>query len=36
MSWHPPLWKYTDDAGTAWHIHKRGPIKNPENTCLRS
>lgn len=34
MSWHPPLWKYTDDAGTAWRVHNAWPDKEPGEYLL--
>ena len=34
MSWHPPLWKYTDDAGTAWRVHRAWPDKEPGEYLL--
>jgi aminoglycoside/choline kinase family phosphotransferase len=34
MRWHPPLPTYTDDAGTAWHVHRAWHDKKPANYVL--
>ena len=34
MNWHPPLWNYTDDAGTAWRVRKAWPDKEPGEYLL--
>lgn len=34
MNWHPPLWNYTDDAGTAWRVRKAWPDKEPGKYLL--
>ena len=34
MSWHPPLWKYTDDAGTAWRVRNAWPDMEPGEYLL--
>jgi aminoglycoside/choline kinase family phosphotransferase len=34
MGWHPPLPTYTDDAGTAWHVHRAWHDKKPSNYVL--
>ena len=34
MSWHPPLWKYIDDAGTPWRVRWAWPDKEPGEYLL--
>lgn len=34
MNWHPPLWNYTDDAGTAWRVRKAWPDREPGEYLL--
>ena len=34
MTWHPPLWNYTDDAGTAWRVRNAWPDMEPGEYLL--
>ena len=34
VSWHPPLWKYIDDAGTPWRVRWAWPDKEPGEYLL--